>query len=539
MAASFLEFIFLFFFAGSSADVLSFLEPQMALEVLGEKTDEASLLALIEGGSGGAVAVGASGGAAGESGAKEASTAIQNLASSSEDIRAKARQALLAMGESVRAKLEDVVAKDPRRAEEAKKVLAELDASRVAGARKKEVARILAMHLAADRKLEKLAPAIRKLLDLKSPFVTSAARKSLGRLEGKEEPEVDRPWTRDLAALAALPAELRILLVLRAGTPKGMAQPRIDTFIKGFMSQFSMMMDGSPDEEIQNQIREGTRWLVDLVVSYGNIRIDKAALANVGNINTLGAGVGIVVTGEYEREVLEAGLAANGSVWTVAETAGRKVFTSPFVRIVPLNEHQVLVLPQQASIGFPLDAYLADLKAGKKTLGSSARWATFLETLEGETLLRGLALSDGLLAPQILDDMTGEMQQEGAPQGVIDALKGMSELELDIRELGEAKFGYRAEALFAEGQHAKDMTDYVKQGIQTGIQEIEQNMGDIAGTPFEGMAKSILELLKGIHVVAEGKRGILRGDMDQKALLAPFAIFSARTVQVQDQDEAR
>ena len=55
-----------------------------------------------------------------------------------------------------------------------------------------------------------------------------------------------------------------------------------------------------------------------------------------------------------------------------------------------------------------------------------------------------------------------------------------------------------------------------------GISEIEREIGQMAGSPFEAVAKKFLEIMKAIVVVAEGQRGILRGAVDLDDLLLPF-----------------
>ena len=142
-APSGLELLIILFLSGSSTDVVSLLEPRISLECLGQPTDEAGLRKLLEGGDG------ASKGPGGAPYDKEAArTAIQNLASSSEGIRKAARERLAGMGPAIRERLEEVIERDPRRADEARKVLEQLGETRRSSANRERVTRVLAVRLA-------------------------------------------------------------------------------------------------------------------------------------------------------------------------------------------------------------------------------------------------------------------------------------------------------------------------------------------------------------------------------------------------------
>ncbi|MGQ9592200.1 MAG: hypothetical protein ACUVYA_18110, partial [Planctomycetota bacterium] len=162
--ASFAEIlIWLFSFSAQPQDLLAVVEPKLALECLGEKTDEENLRRLVQGLPPGLFAEALD--------EKEVKTAIQNLASRSQAVRESAREKLASFGEAVRARLEALVSGDPKRADEAKEVLARLDAAKEEVAARRDAARILAIRLGAERKLARLAPEIEKCAGSEDPFL--------------------------------------------------------------------------------------------------------------------------------------------------------------------------------------------------------------------------------------------------------------------------------------------------------------------------------------------------------------------------------
>ena len=106
-------------------------------------------------------------------------------------------------------------------------------------------------------------------------------------------------------------------------------------------------------------------------------------MANVGGMGDRGAGLGLVFTGEYQREVLEEGLLNTPGLSVTQEIEGVKVFSAggDDIRVACLDDHNVLLLPDDASVGFPVNDYIKAFKAQKKPLREVARWDKFLGTL--------------------------------------------------------------------------------------------------------------------------------------------------------------
>lgn len=511
------EILTILLLSGSSTDIVSLLEPQISLECLGQATDAVSLEKLLEG------AAAAPGSDAEPSYDKDAArTAIQNLASSSEAVRDSARKRLVGMGPAVRERLEQVAEEDPRRAEAAREVLEQLGDSESSTVHRTAVTRLLAVRLAGDRGLMRLKPAIEKLQESTDPFLRQAAREVLARLEGKDAPSpADRPWLSSLAALEALPTETRVILDARIGASDKIPSTRVDRFLEQVMTRLGAI--GAPlAEALPGFVKSVCQQGVHLALTYGNARIDRISLVNVGRVGLMGAGIGIILSGEYQRPIFEQGLESNKSFWTMQEIEGRKVFTSTFVRLVPLDDHNVLVLPQQASVLFPLADYLKSFRENRKPLRSHKRWDKFLGTLDGTALIRGLAITDEVLAGKLHE----QLESESVPAEIREAVKAMQEVEAEVRLMEGENLVYRTEAAFESTEHAVALVDSLKGDIEEGIRSMEEMRTTLAGTPLEPTVQKSIDVLRKILVVAEGRKGILRGELSLhdalECLLAPL-----------------
>ena len=513
MIASF-AFLLVILLSGKPTDLVSFLEPKSALEALGEPTDDAGLKRLIEGK---AASAPASGAALDE---KAVRTAVENLASSNESVRAKARDDLAALGEAARPRLEEIVKNDAKRAAEAKAVIDALDAAARVAASRSGVSRLLAVRLAGDRKIAALAEPVRAIASSPDPFLRQAAAETLARIEGKDPPpSPDRPWVKSLAALEALPEGTNYLVDLPAGTAfaalAGTPAPRIDQVLASMAGMMGFGDGGF--------LGEVTRGLLDFVVKCGNARVDRVSLANVG-LMAKKSGIAVILSGEYESRLLESGIRSFGS-WEVKEVGGKKVLASPFLRIVLLDDHHVILLFENASENFPLADYLSAHAASSKPLLKQARWAKFLGTLGSSA--RALILMRASLVPP--DGFAG-LEREGLGPDVVAAIKGWKELEAEAKAVGPKKLTYRLEAEFDEAKHANDLSAYVKGKIDEQVAELERMAGQAAGTPAGGLLKSALDVLKSIQVAGEGKKGTLRGELDPSMLLPLLMGTSMRTV---------
>ncbi|MGQ9592845.1 MAG: hypothetical protein ACUVYA_21405, partial [Planctomycetota bacterium] len=352
------------------------------------------------------------------------------------------------------------------------------------------------------------------------PVLRAASRAALAASRGEPAPPAEeRPWAGSLQALEALPEATRLLLRAAPSVPRAGEKPVPPLTVRGILETLPFGLPSGYDaEEI---FREATRSVVEFAVRYGNIRPVAFACANVGPVGPEDAGIALILTGEYQRAVLERGLSAEGSGWAREKLGDWSVFSSRGTRIVPLDAHTVLVLPEEVSSGFPLEEYLKNMKGGKRPLSRTKRWKTFLETLSGEGVVRALAVTDEVLMSRMYEEI-----EENAPgEEIAAAVKGMEEIELDVRR-GEEKLAFRLEAAFRTPQNASALAEFVKGGIESGTKELESTIETMGDEPFAKIAQVYLDAMKSIKVVADGKRGILRGEFDAGSLGALFFGFS-------------
>jgi len=495
--------LFIALLSGRPTDFVSFLEPKSALEALGEPTDEAGLKRLIEGHPGAAPASTAA------TDEKAVQRAVENLASSNEPVRAKARDDLASMGEAVRSRLEDVVKTDPRRAPAAKAVLAGLDTTARAAANRSRVSRLLAVRLTGDRKIAALAGPIRAAASSSDPFLRQAAAETLARIEGKDPPPPpERPWVKSLASLEALPKETNYLVDVPLATVfsalPGAPTPRIDRVLESMAALMGPGGDGF--------LEQATRGILDFVVKCGNARVDRLTLANVGLLGRT-KGFAIIIGGEYDPGLLENGIRSFGS-WDLEDVGGKKVLVSQLLRIVLLDDHTVILLTKDASDKFALAEYIAAQAAGSKPLRGEARWAKFLGTL-GSSARALILMKAALISPEDYANL-----ERAAPTPEVGtAFRGWKELDAEAKAIDSKKISVRVDADFEEAKHATDLSAFVKAKIAELIGDLEKQKAQLAGSPVESMMKNALDVLKSVQVTSEGKKGVLRGELDPSVLL--------------------
>jgi hypothetical protein len=519
--------LMIIFFSGSSSDdlpsdVLGLLDPEMGLSLLERKADADALERLI------APPAGEGGEAVLRIPQDEVQRAIDNLASSTEALRVKAREKLVEAGPAVRKRLEEVVSKDARRAEEARKVLALLEGREGAAAHEDDIARTLAIRLAARKKMTALMPAIRKAVASKNPFVRMAAEDALIRLGDKAGPGGDAAsGTRTVVAspgpglkeVEALPAETRLLVSVRLNLPEPGAGKGLT--IGEFMQKMAGSMPISPGD-IEEAVDEGSKEMLAWVRTYGNMRPEHVYVANVGSVDEQGGGLGIVIQGLYQPGVLRQAL-GQSPMWTSSEVAGVTVYNAPFLRVALLSDRSVLLLPVMASLRFPLEDYLKNLAAGKNALAGKERLSQFLAALKGneKELVRGLAITDETLMSALHQEIQND---PGTPAEVAKAVKALSEVELTVTPIADEKTRVRFEGIFGSPEDSRALTEFLEQQIKATIGEMEQMMQQIQIPVLQTM----VDILKAIKLSAEGKRGILRLEMPALKLEEVFgATFGA------------
>ncbi len=494
VAAGAFSSIFMFIFLAIAPekelpqDLLSLLGPSDGLSILGEETSEENIKRLIRVDAPEAPATG------GGKLSKELESAIQNLASSSVKIRENARKKLVAGGAAVVARMKEVEKNDARRAAEAKKVLETISDTAASKAADRGLAQCFAIRYAAEKKMESLLPDIRAAAKSKDYFVRLAAEDAILRITGQ-------PASPNKTVAPEAPISLRAVraLPLNAKMP-GPGKAGTFTISAMFDSIFQSFPGGAPPEMEEEKKRAMVAYL-NFVRSYGNMRLDRLVVANVGMVGPTGGGLGIVLHGTYQGSVLRSTL-KNDAQWKTTEVSKTTVYNSPFLRVVILDDRSVLLLPVMASNFFPLQKYLANFEAEKDAISENARLKQFISTLEKPFQVRALALTDENLMKEVLTEFgAGELG---------DALKGMKEVEFSLAKT-EKGHQARVEGLFDKTDNAKVISTLISNSAKEALTEIEGLLQNVQ----HPVLKSMADMLKSVKTSAEAKRGILRADLPQ------------------------
>jgi len=489
------------------SDVLTLIDPEAGLELLGRKTSEADLAGLID-------ARPSTRAAADGKLSRVLQNAIQNLASSSEKVRESSRKKLVDAGAIVRERIEEIAANDARRSGEAKKILQALDDTRASGAHETDIARIFAIRVAAKKKLSALVPNIEKAAESDNPFVSHAAKDALARLRKKTAGGTKTVVVGSgigLRDVRALPASANVLAAIDVGTTvpgKGAA-----VTIGSFFESMTKQLPPAAEVEIEGELQTARTTLLDFVKSYGNMRPERIVVSNFGDVGPTGGGLGIVVHGRYQPEILRNTLTANDVLWRTTEVAGSTVYNSAFLRLVMLNDSSVLILPIMASNKFPLARFLENYNDRADAVSRSERLALFVKTLEQPFRVRGLAITGEKLMKQIWAEL------DSSPADISTSVKGMRELELTLSQDGEGKSAIRLEGQFDSKESSSKLAEIVDGNIKTAIVELEEvaaQFGDL-GTSIP-MFTTMITVMKTIKVSAEGKRGIFRMEVPPMGL---------------------
>jgi hypothetical protein len=109
------------------------------------------------------------------------------------------------------------------------------------------------------------------------------------------------------------------------------------------------------------------------------------------------------------------------------------------------------------------------------------------------------------------------------PADIRSGVKGLREVELDVAPLEDSRVRYRLEGAFASAEDATHIVDFMKDQIRNGIQEMEQNLSRV-DIP---MIRKMLEIMKSIHISADGKKTIFRLEIDPMALISSIGMGAA------------
>lgn len=525
MAWSFFAFVAFSLNPGES-DLLSVVDPEIALVSLGHRTDAAALRALAEGKAAAAAALS-------EEDAKRAERQIQNLASAVDAVREKAETFLASFGAAILPRLREVAEKDPRRAEAAKALAAKIEAAAATQASSGSIARLLAIRLLGEKKDKEALPILAACASDADPFVPIYAEIAAARIEGRE-PKLsieEDPGFQKL--LESVPADTHSVVVYR----RVREGARIDP-LAGLTEMVKASGEGSPDE-VRKMM---TQQLLQVANVLGNFRVDVAAFIVTGAPNLARAPRAadtakasakdngtftFILGGLGNREVMLAGIQKEGGGRdkridvegfpgvTLDVDDGMVVFPSDRIAVIAIGTDR---------LASALPAILGNFKAGKTALPADAPMAQFI---------KGRAQAPGLHGFLVkAQTMLGPLLREGirAAGGEPDALKALTALQdLDSAEVEwkPAEKGIRIdlEGTFRKPAAAKDFADFLNAKLAEGKAEVKRE----AATVPEGMKPMMEKWAKAIAAVevkASGAAATIKVETDDFGMLdLPMLFF--------------
>ncbi len=271
-------------------DLAGLVRAESALLQLGAKTDEESLIALLQAGKAKAL----------DTSALEA--AVKQLAEGDFQERKDAEETLAKAGAAAKPFLEEAAkSKDPEVRITAKRLLDRIHEKAAQQAQDTDYAkRLFAICHLADLKAQSAVPVLRRLTKTSSPTIRSAATEALTAIEGKELEEPD-------------PAKLIEAIVRKVPKETGFvaAADMVSDRQRHTLTQIINRIRGK--KELNEQLKpylaqlprnqeRMQRELVKLIALIGNIRIDAAVLmvSDQAGITSKSGYAGIVVKGEHE-----------------------------------------------------------------------------------------------------------------------------------------------------------------------------------------------------------------------------------------------
>ncbi|MEM7235062.1 MAG: hypothetical protein AAF517_22990, partial [Planctomycetota bacterium] len=443
---------------------------------------------------------------------KKLESSYQNLASRNEGVRTRARAALVAAGAGVKAELEKRAETDARRKDEVAKVLKELESAAKVDAASSDLIQQFAIRLAAEREAKSLRPAIQKVAsDAKENFfVRLAAEDALARMVEGHTSALKLEVSSGKKQLKSLPLKTNVVLdsnLLPAKPGKGGGLT-----IQKAMSGVGGIIGAPPGQQVA-MARQG---LIDFVKQYGNIRVERAQVLHVGKTTQTSGGLGVMVRGHYDRPVLEATLGSS-PLWTKSDVSGYPMYSSPFLRLVLMDDHSALVLPILASATFPIQKYLADVKAGREVLGLKTEWKNFFTSIEGNAPMRArIVTNEELLGPLLAELGT-------APPPIAEGIKNLELIHIAVSRNDNNHGDLRVTADFAKESAASTFAEFLNQSIN----EFKVQLDALSGA--EGVPPAISEMaetVKSLTVESKGKKGVLKMNLPKGSIAD---IFTATT----------
>jgi len=240
---------------------------------------------------------------------------IRDLGSADFKTRKAAQDKLLAMGPAVLPRIRTAVASDEPeiafRAEQIMVLLSEPGKSR-------DVRRLMAIRTLGEKKARESLPALRRLLDSKTPFEAEYARTAIAAIEGKPAPTRKRTTANDAKRDPWL-------------MPVGTGLIGQVTFLGGKPMEWEALLQQMPlrfrgvRPSTEEGIAQLTHRLLPVVEHIGNCRIESVTLGLAGEIGRRTGRVVIMARGQYDAAAVGALLGQQKRIETTT-IAGEKVW---------------------------------------------------------------------------------------------------------------------------------------------------------------------------------------------------------------------
>jgi len=421
---------------------------------------------------------------------------IRDLGADDFKVRKAAQDKLLAMGPAVLPQVKAAIASDDpevaARAEQIVVLLSEPGKSRA-------VRRLMAIRTLGEKKAREALPALRRLLDSKTPFEADYARTAIAAIEGKQIPDRKRTTANDakrdpwlMSAGVATVAHMAFL----GGKPMDW-----DAMFK----QLGQMGMGGMEKE--QGLAQVTNALLPIIEQIGNCRIESITLGLAGDIGRRSGHVVVIARGHYDAAAVTALLGQQRRIET--ETiAGQKVIVldddEAYVAFVS-NACAVLVAGQ-SDVKATLADTLQALKAGRGGIVKNAAMVKLLESIDRSKPMWAAAT------------MTPTYKK-------VEFFAPFDTMTLGV-DFKDGAMQFRVVANGTEPAKITPVVEKLKAAIQQGIAQMQPMVQQMPA-----MAKPILDFLQSVKFQQDGKTVIatasLKGIGMSSMMMMPMLMFSA------------
>jgi hypothetical protein len=438
---------------------------------------------------------------------------VSDLSSSEFKTRSNAQKALEAMGPDVIPQLKDATAsKDAEVATVAKAIVLKLSA----GAKARDVERLMAIRTLGEKKERSALPALKAALTSKDPFVAEYAARAVGEIEGHPVTAADHRVDVE-KDLWLLPKETGTVLQ-ETGMPWGAAFDVAAVAAKGSVAAPGRpaMVPVLPKEELEKRLSE---WVVQAAERVGAVRLDGATLAVSADMGDRTGWVVVIAHGQYDRAgVVSAIKTAAGEMVTEATVGSATVLTmGPEARIAFMDGRVVLLTgpPQDTTKDDVIGAIIkAADGGGAGTIKENAALAGLIGKADRSGPLWGASI-----VPEVVKKEAGMAYDRATLSTKVTGTT------VSFVVTGE---GSDAEKVKATGE-------MVEAGVASGTTELKQMAGQVGG--LGDALKGEVDVMESLKVKTEGTTTVLTGEAgpslveSMKSSLAMYAAFAAQAQQ--------